>query len=98
MEKDQRRASRSGLLIEVRYEGAGVRAQTRISDISVTGVFVETLSPPPVGAVVKMSFSLPDGRTVEAEGVVKHIQPGIGMGIEFSSLKSEDEEFIRSLG
>src|SRR5262245_25075919 len=45
LDNDKRRASRSGLLIEVKYEGAGVRAQTRISDISLTGVFVETLTP-----------------------------------------------------
>jgi uncharacterized protein (TIGR02266 family) len=94
---DKRRASRSGLLVEVRYEGAGVRAQTRISDISQTGVFVETISPQPVGSKVSLFFSLPGGHSVQAEGVVRQVQPGIGMGIEFVDLKSEDAEYIAAL-
>jgi hypothetical protein len=94
---DKRGASRSGLLIDVKYEGAGARAQTRIVDISSTGVFVETLTPPAVGAKVNLSFSLPGGRFIQADGVVKHIQPGIGMGVEFTRIKPEDVEFILAL-
>ena len=97
MSDDKRRASRSGLLVEVKYEGQGTHAQTRISDISTSGVFVETLSPPPTGSSVKLTFSLPGGYPVEAEGVVKHIQHGIGMGIEFTQLKPEDADYIRTL-
>lgn len=97
MDKEQRRAARSGLLIEVSFDGAGTHAQTRISDISETGVFVETLQSPPLGSVVHLKFSLPGGHAVEADGVVKHIQRGIGMGVEFLELKPEDAKYIRSL-
>jgi uncharacterized protein (TIGR02266 family) len=96
--EEKRRATRSGLLVEVTYEGAGARAQTRISDISDIGVFVETMSPQPVGAKVRLSFSLPGGRAVQADGIVKQVQAGIGMGIEFTTLKPEDAEYIRSFG
>jgi hypothetical protein len=95
-DNEKRRALRSGLLIEVQYEGLGTHAQTRIADISLTGVFVETLSPPPVGSPVNLAFSLPGGYRMEVEGIVRHIQHGIGMGVEFTQLKPEDAEYLRS--
>ena len=91
---DTRRAGRATLLIEVKYEGSGVRANTRISDISETGIFVDSMSPLPLGANLKLTFTLPNGHVVEAEGRVAHCQPRIGMGIEFSSLKPEDAAAI----
>jgi PilZ domain len=91
---DNRNAERAALLIEVKYEGAGVRAYTRISDISETGIFVDSISPLPVGASLKLTFTLPNGHVVEVEGRVAQCQPGIGMGIEFSSLKPGDAAAI----
>jgi hypothetical protein len=91
---DNRHAERAALLIEVRYEGSGVRANTRISHISETGIFVDSISPLPVGASLKLTFTLPNGYVVEAEGRVAQCQPRIGMGIEFSSLKPGDAAAI----
>jgi uncharacterized protein (TIGR02266 family) len=94
-DKEQRRAWRSALLLEVTYEGAGVRAERRISDISVTGVYIETISPVPVGSNLKLTFTLPDGSTVNTAGVVVHSQPQTGIGVEFTDLKREDARRIR---
>lgn len=94
---EKRRTDRATLLLEVKYEGAGVRAQTRISDISETGVFVDAMSPLPVGANLKLTFTLPSGRIIEAEGRVAHSQPRIGMGIEFTSLKPADAKAISEI-
>lgn len=91
---DNRHAERAALLIEVKYEGSGVRANTRISDISETGIFVDSISPLPVGASLKLTFTLPNGHVVEAEGRVTQCQPRIGMGIQFSSLKPDDAAAI----
>jgi uncharacterized protein (TIGR02266 family) len=95
MDKEQRRAWRSALLLEVAYEGAGVRTETRISDISVTGVYIETVSPVPVGSTLTLTFTLPDGYAVNTVGVVVHSQPQTGIGVEFTNLKREDARRIR---
>jgi uncharacterized protein (TIGR02266 family) len=95
MDKEKRGAWRSTLVLEVKYEGAGVRAETRISDISATGVFVDTLNPPPVGSRLKLSFKLPDGHLIEAEGRVTQTQPGIGMGVEYTTVSPDDVRRIR---
>jgi PilZ domain len=93
--KEQRRAWRSQLLLEVTYEGAGVQTETRISDISVTGVYIEIMSAIPVGSNLKLTFTLPDGHAVHTEGVVVHSQPQTGVGVEFTTLKREDAHRIR---
>lgn len=97
MDKEKRRAWRSQMLLEVKYEGPGVRAETRISDISTTGVFVDAMSPLPVGSSVKLTFRLPTGRVIEAEGIVKQSQPRIGMGVEFTAITPEDRDHIREI-
>src|SRR6185295_5679123 len=94
---DKRHSGRSELLLEVKYEGPGVRAETRISDISEKGVFVDAITPLPAGAMLQLTFTLPDGSTVEVEGRVAHCQPRIGMGIEFINLKPEDARHISAL-
>jgi uncharacterized protein (TIGR02266 family) len=95
MDNERRQSTRGELFTEVRYEGAGVHAETRISDINLSGVFVDALSPLPLGAVVNLSFTLPGGQRVATEGVVVHSQPSIGMGVRFTSLKPEDEKLIQ---
>lgn len=97
MNKEKRRAWRSPMLLEVKYEGAGVRAETRISDISTSGVFIDAMSPLPVGSDVKLAFTLPSGRAIEAEGTVTQSQPRIGMGITFTKISHEDKESIREI-
>lgn len=94
MDSERRQSKRGDLFTEVEYEGGGVRAETRISDISLSGVFIDALSPLPVGAALKVSFTLPGGERVVAEGVVVHCQPRIGMGVSFTSLKPEDGQRI----
>jgi hypothetical protein len=95
MDNDRRQSRRGTLYTEVQYEGAGIRAETRISDINLSGVFIDALSPLPVGAVLNLSFALPGGQRVVTEGVVVHSQPRIGMGVAFTSLKPEDAKLIQ---
>ena len=55
---ERRRSKRKTLITEVQYEGAGTRAETRISDISLSGVYIDTMSPLPVGAMLRLEFRL----------------------------------------
>jgi hypothetical protein len=95
MDNERRQSTRGNLFTEVQYEGAGIRAETRISDINLSGVFIDALSPLPVGAAVKLSFTLPGGQRVVADGLVVHSQPSIGMGVSFTGLKPEDAKLIQ---
>ncbi|MFY9611360.1 MAG: PilZ domain-containing protein [Blastocatellia bacterium] len=94
---EKRQTDRATLMLEVKYEGPGVRAETRISDISESGVFIDAMTPIPVGALLKLSFTLPNGRFIEVDGRVAHSQPRIGMGVEFINLKTEDAQSISEI-
>jgi len=96
MENERRHSNRGIMLTEVQYEGAGVRAETRISDINLSGVFIDAMSPLPVGAKIKLAFTLPGGKRVDTDGIVAHSQPGIGMGVEFTGLTPEQKELIQA--
>lgn len=94
---EKRQTGRATLMVEVHYEGPGVRAETRISDISETGVFIDAMIPIPVGALLRLTFTLPTGRFIEVDGRVAHCQPRIGMGVEFINLKPEDARSISEI-
>lgn len=95
MDQDRRRYKRQTLITEVTIEGASGNVETRISDISPDGVFIDTPTPLRVGAFAKLRFTLPTGHLVAAEGVVIHCLAGIGMGLAFSDIGAEDVLLIR---
>ena len=87
-------------MVEVHYQGAGLQGQARISDISSHGIFIDTVSPAPPGEQLRVSFELPGGEQVDAEGQVKYAQQSVGMGIEFTRIEAEAvrriAEFVES--
>lgn len=95
MGSERRKAWRSGMVLDVWYEGENVRGETRISDLSVTGAYVETITPLPVDSVFKLIFTLPDGAVIETQSTVVHSHPQSGMGVKFTSLTSEQANYIR---
>lgn len=82
-------------MLDVWYEGENVRGETRISDLSVRGAYIETVTPLPVGATFKLVFALPDSMVIETEGTVAHCEPQSGMGVRFLSLTPEQTNYIR---
>jgi hypothetical protein len=76
-----------------------LRSQTRLkgrcSDLSSGGCYVDTLSPFPVGAVVRVRIER-DKREFEAESVVAYAHVSMGMGLAFKEIKPEHEDVLRS--
>lgn len=92
---ERRKAWRTGLVLDVWYEGEAALGETHISDLSITGAYIETRTPMAVGATFKVIFALPDGHVVETEATVMHSQRGQGMGVHFASLAAEQRNYIR---
>jgi hypothetical protein len=76
-----------------------LRSQTRLkgrcSDLSSGGCYVDTLSPFPLGAVVRVRIER-DKREFEAEAVVAYAYVSMGMGLAFKEIKPEHEDVLRS--
>jgi hypothetical protein len=82
-ESDHRRYVRVPFTSEVSVDG--ILSGARCSDLSVGGMYLETVQPFAADAVMRLSFKLePGGRVLEMKGRVVYSDPGVGCGIDFS--------------
>ena len=58
--------------------------------MSVGGLFIHTLKVCPVDAAVKLNFLVEDG-AITAEATVRYVKAGSGLGLQFKSVRSEDQ-------
>ena len=93
-EGERRSYKRIPFIQDVVIEGVGSR---RCSDISVGGMYLETVSAFSEGETFKIRFSIPDGdaRPIETEARVLYVHHNVGAGIVFLNMKPEDEERIK---
>jgi hypothetical protein len=64
---------------------------SRVKDVSVGGLFIETRKVCPVDATVKLHFLVPDGE-IAADATVRYARAGSGLGLKFKAVRSEDRE------
>jgi hypothetical protein len=68
---------------------------SRVRDLSLGGLFVETTKSTAVGASVKLNFLVQEGQ-VMAEAVVRHVKSG-GLGLKFLAMRNEDQKRLKAL-
>ena len=87
--KDRREAKRISYICEVECEGIGInRLATRITDLSTTGAFIDSMTCFTQGTILKIKFRVKD-IPIEAECEVRYSMPQMGMGVRFLDLKPE---------
>jgi len=69
---------------------------SRVKDLGVGGVFVETKKACPVGGTVDLHFLVPDGE-VRASATVRFVLSGVGMGLQFKAVRGEDQTRFASM-
>jgi hypothetical protein len=75
-----------GMLIA--WEHSGIRKVSRVGVIAVGGLFITTPKPLSVGDTIQLFFEVPGG-DIRARAAVRDSQPGKGMGVEFTAMRSE---------
>jgi hypothetical protein len=94
---ERRAAKRVSYLCEVECQGAGAsRMNTRINDLSTTGVFVDSMTSFPEGTILTIKFKLRDTE-ITVNGEVRYCMPQIGMGIQFIDLRPELRDLIEQV-
>lgn len=63
---------------------------SRVKDLSVGGLFIETSKACPVDTTVELHFLVEDGE-VRATAIVKYVLPGKGLGLQFKAIRHEDQ-------
>jgi len=64
--------------------------QTAASDISGRGCYVESQAPLPLGTPLTIIFWI-DSEKIVTPALVRTCDPGVGMGIEFIGLSSQNQ-------
>lgn len=94
MAEEKRKSQRVSLLNEISYRAGDRVIRKRLVDLSVDGIFIDTPDPLPVGARIALDFTLPNKRSIHADGRVRYHHKGVGMGIQFTDLTAADREAI----
>jgi uncharacterized protein (TIGR02266 family) len=89
---DRRKFPRVRLATQVECEAAMLLTFSR--DVSAGGMFVETKTPLPTGAILTLRFNLDDHTSVVAKGVVTYQVKKFGMGVHFLDMSPEDRKNI----
>jgi hypothetical protein len=90
---DRRRFPRVSILQEILFDDRTLR---KADDISEEGMFIATADTFLVGSVVDLKFRLfQDDRPIAVQAQVRHVTPGLGMGVRFLELPSAERSRIR---
>jgi hypothetical protein len=63
---------------------------SRVRDLGVGGLFIETSKVCPVDAKVELNFLVEDGE-IAASASVRYVLAGNGIGLQFKSVRNEDQ-------
>jgi len=89
--RDRRKHER--VSIDLRIDIDGTKARSHSIDMSAGGLYVETSSPILAGTAVKLGIWLREKRFV-VNAIVRTVDPGIGIGVEFIGLRDADHKAI----
>ena len=97
--QERRAATRLPIEVDIDVEGAAHRFRSSTANLSTGGLFVVTHREIPLGTHVMLSFSLPNGASLEVIGVVrwhrgKDAEGVAGLGIAFFCLEPEAKKTI----
>ena len=88
MSGEKRRHPRRAILIECEIDGMSGLAGPRISDLSVTGCYVESRTHASVGTSITIRLTF-GGALITLTGRVAHAQPSVGFGMEFDPISAD---------
>lgn len=100
MVAERRRHKRIALFSDVQclYPGEISGRPKRLIDISVGGMFIDCILPPPMGTMVDLQFRLQGYNSpIDAKAQVVFVQDGIGMGVEFTQIDPDVRAFIEAM-
>jgi len=96
MDQDRRQSPRIPFIAsaEVLSEKAGTRLSARISDISSTGCYVDTINPLVDGTPVRVKI-LTETKTFEAPATVVYSHTHLGMGLIFGEVLPNSRDVLQ---
>lgn len=96
MENERRRSPRFPFIAsaEVHTENNASQVAARVSDISATGCYVDTVNPLPGGTTVRLKI-FNETQSFEAAATVVYSHLHLGMGLSFSEVPPSSLSILR---
>ncbi|MFN2453778.1 MAG: PilZ domain-containing protein [Pyrinomonadaceae bacterium] len=93
--QDERRGhDRARLIVDVFFNGADMTGVASTKDISAGGLYMNTQTPLPEGALLTVRIPFSDGQQVVVNAEVVYSNPGYGVGVRFSGLTEKDRALM----
>jgi hypothetical protein len=67
-----------------------------VRDISIGGLFLETGKKRAAGLLTRLHFLVEEGQ-IRADAAVRHVLPGIGLGLKFTAVNEKDRTKLAAL-
>jgi hypothetical protein len=83
-------------LVWVDWRCIGREDISRVRNLSLGGLFVETPQPRGVGSTAKLEFLVQEGQ-IRADAIVRRAEPGRGLGMKFTAVSEEDRPRLEAL-
>jgi hypothetical protein len=80
----------------VDWRCAGHEDISRVGNMSLGGLFIETRASKVVGSIVKLEFLVQEGQ-IRADGIVRRIEPGRGLALKFTAVSEQDRPRLAQL-
>jgi hypothetical protein len=87
--RERRRAPRVSGPFNATWTGAS-GPSCRVPDLSADGCYVNSLSAPPRGTQLTITFITDQGQTLHLNGEVRAVDPGIGFSVQFAEMAPDD--------
>jgi hypothetical protein len=94
---ENRAQTRFELSLTAYLPGSPSHRQTRISDLSEGGCYVDSIAEVIVGEVLPIRILVPSAEWLELEGAVAYVSQGLGFGLKFLNLDECRSRAIRLL-
>jgi len=94
---DRRIKERWEVCLDAVWDGKSGNYSARVTDLSESGCYVDTLGEACVGEVLVFKLLLPHGEWLELTGEVAHETPPLGFGLRFISFTDKQVEVLRAV-
>jgi hypothetical protein len=97
MQDNRRQNERIPVSLEIVSDFSSGKREARISDLSMSGCFIDSIAKVGEGETLHFRLTLSPGQSVRLHGEVTYIYPGIGFGVRFVNLTKEEEILLRQI-
>jgi len=79
--------------VSASWKSGGTNIISPVKDFSISGAFINSQQPLPVGTRLSLLLSLPEGE-IQVQAIVRNRRAQGGIGVEFLSMGSKDFDLV----